>query len=64
MERLFTYFEAAQFVGVSVRTLQRLAHEGRVPRLNLIGTRLVRFREGDLERLVAESRVFEGPLGA
>lgn len=55
MESLFNQRAAAQFLGISVRTLERYRVSGTGPRFCRLGRRLVRYREADLEEWVRRS---------
>jgi excisionase family DNA binding protein len=63
-EGMLTTEEAARFVGLSPRTLEKRRHEGGGPRFLKLG-RLVRYRERDLEEWIARSvRVSTSDPGA
>lgn len=57
---LMTEHEAAQFLGVSVRTLKRLRARRQIPfyPIRANGSRcIIRYRKSDLERFLAKIRV-------
>jgi hypothetical protein len=54
MSRLFTTLEAARFLSLSPRTLERLRLEGSGPRYCKL-RRSVRYRQADLESWLADS---------
>lgn len=51
-ERLLTRAQVAERLGVSERTVDRLADRGELPRQRIVGTRLVRFSEADVRALL------------
>jgi len=53
-ERLLDVHEAASRLGMKVSTLRAWTYQRRIPVVKLLG-RTVRFRERDLQRLIAES---------
>ena len=55
VDSLFNQRAAAQFLGISVRTLERYRVSGTGPRFCRLGHRLVRYREADLEEWVRQS---------
>jgi excisionase family DNA binding protein len=54
--RLYSRRQAAEYLGCSIDTVDRLAASGELPRLYLPGSRLLRFDLLDLELIVAEAR--------
>jgi excisionase family DNA binding protein len=57
---LLTLAEAAEFLGVSERTVQRLAAAGDIPRRR-ISTRTVRYAQADLVAYIRRSREVAEP---
>lgn len=51
-EELITRSAAAELAGVDVRTIDRWANEGRIPRYKVGGMQWVRFREADIRAMV------------
>jgi excisionase family DNA binding protein len=60
--RLMTYDEASQWLGLPKGTLYAWVHDGLVPHVRL-GRRTVRFRVKDLELFVAERAVAARKVG-
>lgn len=54
-QRLWTRREAAQYLGLTERTVDMLRKRGRLPDMNVVG-RSVRFRGADVMRLINEKR--------
>ena len=48
--------EAAEMIGLSVRSMQRRRLEGRPPRFLKIGTKAVRYTESDLLSFLEDAR--------
>ena len=60
LDRLITEQEAAEFLGVQVKTLQEWRTKGRGPRFVRLGTRMVKYRRRELisfsdDRLVSST---------
>jgi excisionase family DNA binding protein len=54
-QRMWTRREAAQYLGLTERTIDMLRKRGRLPDVNVVG-RSVRFRGADVMRLIVEPR--------
>lgn len=54
---LLTVHDAARLLGVAPRTVERLRDRGLLPAVRVDGTRIVRYRRADVERL---ARVADG----
>ncbi len=52
-KELFSVQEAAEFLGLSMSTIRRYIHDGRLPAYRVAGERLLRIRRGDLEALLS-----------
>lgn len=56
MNELLTKRRAAELLGVSTRTIDRMRAEGRLRAVRPTGRRSVRFEMAELEKYVAKSR--------
>lgn len=52
--QLLTVAETASLVGISERTVRRMADDGRMPKPIRMGTRLCRWKRTDLEAWLAD----------
>jgi excisionase family DNA binding protein len=56
LRRLYSRRQAAEYLGCSTDSVDRMVERGQLERLRLPGSRLVRFDVRDLDQLVAAAR--------
>lgn len=55
---LLTKPQAAEHLGISVRSLESMMHLGTGPRFMKLGKRMVRFRQADLDQWIEDQPTF------